>query len=429
MSCAHYRPPLHFVAAAVLSVFADVAVAQSPTQSVVPPTAQSATQATLSPQFDWDATRQRVLGGASGGQRARAGIIVGLATFNALNTITPRYSSYGAALPIVADAAPAAAIAAAYQTVLSVTPGVDAVQLDRAYQDELKKVPDGSAKVKGIALGRRAALAMLAMRAEDDLSRVELTKREPAAGVYELTPDQKTVSSFFIARMRPYGIASTAAYDPGPPLAPDSVAAKRDILEVKSLGARNSTTRTADQSVAAIFWNSGDENDQGIFKAIAEKRRLSALDTARMLALADIGEYDARIVYDTFKDKYVYWRPYNAIRGRFADPAVKDDKWEPLLRNPPNPDYPSGSGVAGGVMARHIEIFNGGPDTVPLVMNNSAIGVKRSWSDGEAMGRELGYARIWGGVHFRQSVEVGHKLGRRMMDEMSASIMVPLTKP
>ena len=61
----------------------------------------------------------------------------------------------------------------------------------------------------------------------------------PRAGVYELTADHKMESSVAIIRMRPFAIASVNAYDPGPPPAPDSVVAKRDLAEVKAIGARN----------------------------------------------------------------------------------------------------------------------------------------------------------------------------------------------
>ena len=61
-----------------------------------------------------------------------------------------------------------------------------------------------------------------------------------------------------------------------------------------------------------------------------------------------------------------------------------------------------------------------------LTWRNSAIGVTRSWANGEALGRELGYSRIWAGVHFRNSIEVGHKLGRRIMNDVLATQLVSL---
>ena len=83
--------------------------------------------------------------------------------------------------------------------------------------------------------------------------------------------------------------------------------------------------RTGDQAAAAIFGNSGEPNDSlTLFKTIAEKRNMPMLDAARMMAMLDMAEYDGRMVYVTFKDKYSYWHPYNATRGKFADADVRD---------------------------------------------------------------------------------------------------------
>ncbi len=376
--------------------------------------------------FDWMDSLPKVTANSPRTQVSRAQVLLDLAAFNALNAIAPRYQFYGPALEPAPEASPDAALAAAVQTVVANVPGADGAMLDKIYQEQLKKVMDGPAKSKGILLGKRAALALLAMRVDDTFARVEQTKRELAPGVYELTPDQKMTSSIAAIKIRPYGLAKLEAFDPGPPLAPGSAEAKRDIAEVKSLGARDSTMRSGDQTAAAIFWNSGENGDaNALFKAIAEKQKMSLLDSVRMMTLIDMAEYDGNIAYVTFKDKYLYWRPYNAIRGKFADADLRDDKWEALIATPSNPDYPSGSGVGGGLMSRFFDAFNR-DGAVPLVWKNNAIGVTRSWANGEALGRELGYSRIWAGVHFRHSIEVGHRLGQKVMDEILATQLRPL---
>lgn len=376
--------------------------------------------------FDWQDASQKILANAPRTQLGRAQVMSDLAAFNALNAITPRYRAYGAALETVADASPEAALASAMQTIFTNVPGADTTLLDKTFREQIAKATDAAARSKGVLLGKRAALAVIAMRIEDDFSRIEQARREPAAGVFELTPDRKMTSSIALTRTRPYALAKLGDYDPGPPLDPASAAAKRDLAEVKSLGARDSAMRSGDQTLAAIFWNSGENGDSNaVLKAIAEKSNLSLLDSVRMNALLNMADSDARLVYELYKDKYLYWRPYNAIRGKFADAALRDDKWEALIQTPANPDYPSGSGVAGGALARFFEAFNG-DGAVPLTWRNSAIGVTRSWPNGEALGRELGYSRIWAGVHFRNSIEVGHKLGRKIMDDVLATQLQPL---
>lgn len=375
---------------------------------------------------DWLAAVPKALAGSPRAQVGRAAVLVDLAMFNALNAVTPRYTSYGPAIEPVPDASPDAAAATAAWTVLSSVPGADHAALAKALEDSLKPVTDAAAKAKGAALGKRVAYALLTARADDAFARVEPAKRDAAAGVYELAGDAKMESSVAITRMRPFAITSVNAYDPGPPPALDSAVARRDLAEVKAIGARNSATRTADQSVAAVFWNSGEDSDGlPFFQRIADARKLSSLDFARMMALSDMAEFDSRIVYVGIKDKYRYWRPVNAIRGKFADAGAKDDAWESLIATPPNPDYPSGGGVGGGYFMAFLTTFDP-MGTTPLSWKNSAIGVTRTWPNAQAMSAELAASRVWGGIHFRNSVDTGYRIGKQIAEDVFASQLKPL---
>ena len=375
---------------------------------------------------DWLAAGPKALASSPRGQVGRASLLANLAMFNALNAITPRYTSYGPAIEAVPDASPDAAAATAAWVVLSSVPGADQAALAKALEDSLKPVTDAAAKAKGSALGKRVAYALLASRVDDSLTRVEPAKRDAAAGVYELTADHKMESSVAFMRMRPFAIADANAYDPGPPPALDSALAKRDLAEVKALGARNSATRTADQSVAAVFWNSGEDSDGlAFFQRIADARKLSSLDYARMMALSDMADFDGRIVYVAIKDKYRHWRPVNALRGKFADAVLHDDAWESLITTPPNPDYPSGGGVGGGYFMAFLTAFNPG-GAVPLTWKNTAISVTRTWPNAEAMSQELAASRVWAGVHFRTAVDTGYRIGKRVAEDVFASQLKPL---
>jgi hypothetical protein len=377
---------------------------------------------------DWLSVQSKALSASPRGQAARATTLMSLAMFNSLNAISPRYAFYGAPIESVQEASPDAAAAMAAFTILASVPNADLAALTKALDESIKSVADAHAKEKGLALGRRAAYALLSARANDSLTRVEPAKREPAAGVYELTTEHKTESSIALSRVRPFAISNPFAYDPGPPPALDSAVAKRDLAEVKALGAHNSTTRSADQSVAALFWNSGEDGDGiDLFKRIAEARKLSSLDFARMVALADMADYDGRIVYVAIKEKYRYWRPANAIAGKFADPATRDLSWKPLIATPPNPDYPSGGGVGGGAMFALLTEFNPN-NAATLSWKNTAVSVTRSWPDAAAMAQELAHSRIWGGVHFRNSVEVGYRIGKRVSEDVFASQLQPLAQ-
>jgi len=70
----------------------------------------------------------------------------GLAIFEALNSIQPRYKPYRQALPVEPGALPDAATAAAAHAVLVKLMPDQAKELDAAYQADLAKLPDGPGK-------------------------------------------------------------------------------------------------------------------------------------------------------------------------------------------------------------------------------------------------------------------------------------------
>jgi len=375
---------------------------------------------------DWAEAAPKVLAKSPRSQLLHTTLLTDLAMFNALNAITPRYQAYGLAPAPVPDASPEAAVASAARVVLGSVPGADQALIDKTYEASLKGVTDAAARAKGVALGRRVALALLSVRADDSFSRVDPPKIEPAPGIHVLTPEHKQESGVGSARMKPFGIKDSAAFDPGPPPAVGSAVAQRDLAEVKALGGRVSTQRTGEQSVIALFWNSGEGEDAvAMLKTLAEQRKATPLEFARMLALMDMADLDSRIVYTGIKTKYRHWRPYNALRGAFADAKLRDASWEPLIHTPPNSDYPSGGAVGGGTLATLLTSFRG-DSPAPLVWVNTALSMTRSWPTPEAMGQELANSRVWSGVHFRNSVDVGYRLGQKVAEEVLATQLRPL---
>jgi hypothetical protein len=376
--------------------------------------------------LDWNATAMAALKPAERLVQARAGVLTDLAVFNALNAIDHRFKFYGAALEPAPDASPEAAIAAANWQVLSAQPGIALGPLTEAYRAALDKLPASPAKTRGLALGQRAALALLAARADDDLTRIEPKLREPAAGVFELAGGPKKVAPISLARQRPFAIADIAAFDPGPPPPPGSAQDLRDLAEVAALGGRDSTRRSADQTAAALFWNSGEDGDiNELFKAFVDAHKLSLVESARLQALSSLAVFDSGVVQVAFKDKYQHWRPYNAIRGRFADPSVRSDTWEPLARNNPNPDYPSGGGIGAGLTERLFLLADPG-GSVPLVWLNTSTGQTRQWPSPQALATEFQMARVWAGLHFRTAVETGASIGRAVFDKVAATQLTPV---
>ena len=110
----------------------------------------------------------RVFGEQLGPTRAsRAMAIVHIAVFDAVNAITGGYRSYtGLSRAPYGTSFDAAVATAAHDTLVALFPS-QAESFDDALADELARIRDRHARAKGIALGQRAAAAILALREKD----------------------------------------------------------------------------------------------------------------------------------------------------------------------------------------------------------------------------------------------------------------------
>jgi hypothetical protein len=132
----------------------------------------------------------------------------------------------------------------------------------------------------------------------------------------------------------------------------DSEQYLRELNEVKSVGARTSTTRTADQTAAALFWTIQTNIPwYAAARAAVADRKLPLAESARVFAALSIAVHDSLVAGWHYKAAQPFWRPITAIRsaGQLNDPRfVADTEWEPLIVTPAHPDYVSGHCVASG---------------------------------------------------------------------------------
>ena len=110
--------------------------------------------------------------------------LVQSAVYEAVNAITKRYPPDRVKL----DAAPGASIEAAVAeanraTLLQLVPSQQTA-IDNAYQAALSAIPAGQAKTAGLAVGEKAAAAILAWGAEDGAAIGETYRPRTTAGVY-----------------------------------------------------------------------------------------------------------------------------------------------------------------------------------------------------------------------------------------------------
>src|SRR5262249_43463020 len=127
--------------------------------------------------------------------------------------------------------------------------------LDAALKKTLGTVPAGHAKTDAITLGSEAAERVVAQRRADGAdAKVTFT---PSAEPGKWQPTPPAAAPAILAQwgaVKPFVLDPAARISVAGPPAPGSPASARDVDEVRAIGGRNSTTRTADQTAAAIFW-------------------------------------------------------------------------------------------------------------------------------------------------------------------------------
>ncbi len=345
---------------------------------------------------------------------ARTMAMLHVAIFDALNALDRRYAPYAFDGSAPAGASAEAAAAAAARTVLVRLLPERREAIEAAYAAATARVSDDDSKSAGIALGAAAGQACLARREGDGSESGESYRPRTLPGVY--VPTTLPVNSRW-GGVKPWFLADGARLRPGPPPALGSAAWARDYEEVKTLGGRGSAARTPAQTETARFWTiTGPVAWNPVVRALVATRPASLVDNARLFALVSMAAADAFIAVFEAKYHYGFWRPITAIRNGDLDDndaTEVDPSWVPLLETPLHPEYPCAHCITAGAVAEVLEAEFGKGEVAPIAMTSvAAPGVTHRWTRLADYVTEVNQARIWGGIHFRTSTEVGEAMGR-----------------
>jgi len=342
--------------------------------------------------------------------------IVQASVFEAVNSITLRYAPLRAKITAAPGASVDAAVAAATRTSLSKLMPTQQAAIDADYQAALAPLPDGPARASGIAVGEQAAAAILAWRSEDGMSQPDVYRPQAAAGVYvpTLLP---AVPNW--GKRKPWVMASGDQFRPAAPPKLTSETWTRDYNEVKAIGSKNSTHRTAEQTAVAKFW---EATAPAVYWPVARSaasipgRDVTA--NARLLALAGMAMDDGLIAVFDAKYTYNFWRPITAIRNADLDgndATERDAGWTPFIDTPMHPEYPCAHCIVSASLGAVLDAeFGGGPMPKLSSASPTAGGAVRTWTSIGDFTREVAEARICDGVHYRNSAEVGTAMGKKI---------------
>ncbi len=179
-----------------------------------------------------------------------------------------------------------------------------------------------------------------------------------------------------------------------------------------------------EQKEIAFFWRdinpgvTAPGHWMNIIKQILKKENASLDKAAFVFVLTGMALNDAWI--SSWKTRYVYnlLRPITYVRS-----VMGQSEWLPLLSTPPHPEYPSGFATMAGAVTQALSIVFG-KNYRFTDHTYDYLGMKpRSFRSFDAMAKEAGMSKLYGGIHYQFSIETGLQQGREVAQNISAILL------
>jgi hypothetical protein len=380
---------------------------------------------------DWNETAIETMKAArsAGNPWSRSLAMMHVAMSDAVNATQNKYARVVDKGPMANGAsADAAAASAARQILLHLYPAQKAM-IETAYTASLNAIPDNAARKTGEALGERVAAAVQDDRAGDGTNVPETYRPITTPGVW--VPTTLPIFSQY-AQAKPWVMKTADQFRPGPPPQLTSDLYARDYNETKSLGGTKSTQRTAEQTAAVKFWTQANLGPawQAAARQIAVAKKLDLADSARLFALLNMGVANTFINDWDAKFTYNFWRPMTAIRNGDMDgndATALEAGWTPLNDTPMHPEYPSQAAIIAGVAVSVFDSVFGPNVNIPITVSDLMDAkLQRQYANIKQISDEHQDVRVWGGIHFRNSLNVGYDMGTKVAAYVIENSLTPV---
>ena len=397
---------------------------------------------------DWNAIAIQTIAGVPthpGATSFLDSAMVQAAVYDAVESITGRFRPYAVHVPGASGSTAAAVAAAAHHMLVKRFPSLT-TSLDATFHTYMTN--HGLSETDpGVAVGEAAADGIIALRANDgSFPDCSPTPPPPLCrfvgstdiGVWRPTPSflpgppasNSPMLAPWLSVVTPFTLTSNSQFRAVPPPSLTSKRYTTAYNEVKSLGARFNSGRTAEQTEIGLFWYSNYfVLWYHALRDIADAHVHNIDDSARLFALASLAMGDA--VLTAWDSKYYYastphspatssWRPITAIRNGDSDgnpETVGDPNWEPLQNNPNYPEYTSGANNVTGAVTRMLALFFRTDEmtfTVTTTNHPPATTTTRTYNRFSDAAADVLNARIYAGIHFRFADLQGRRQGRHV---------------
>jgi hypothetical protein len=348
---------------------------------------------------------------------------VHVAIYDAVNAIDRKHEPF-AMVPrsrVKGASQEAAVVGAAYGVLKGLFPGRSALY-QSAYDNYAAGAAADPSKVRGLAVGAEVAAGILELRKND--GRLTPVTYITTGAPGDFVPGPTPLVNAFLPFVKPFAIRRASQFRaPGPPaLTSDKYA--DDLNEVQALGSAASVLRTADETDLAQFYT-----DPPPLYTPRNWRRFatdsqSIADNARLLALLWVTTADSLLGCFESKYHYRFWRPRTAIPRADEDgnpETIADAGWAPVVPTPNHPEYPAAHTCSEGALAEALRQFYG-TKRIHFILDSGVAGLLHpvhEFTSTDQMVMEVADARVFGGMHYRNSTMEGARLGKRTTEWIS----------
>jgi hypothetical protein len=360
----------------------------------------------------WSGVAEGAIG--AGRPPASSSVLAGMvhgAIYDAVAAVEGGLEPFATAVTAPPGASADAAVAQAARDVLVARVPGQAGNVQIAYDAYMASIPDGPAKDAGKAVGAAAASGMLALRAGDHFDDVvPYVQKTPGPGVFEpIAPT--TPVDVKLGRVRPFTYDSQSEYRPDGPVELTSKRYADDVAELQAYGRATGSARSPEQTETVRFFT-----DQTFvqysraLRALANARGLDLRESARLLGYTHVATGDTMIACWEAKYHYSFWRPTHAIQRADTDgnpDTAPDTSWVPLVVGN-HPEYPSGHSCFTGAVTESLKRYFG-TKHVRFVVSSTVTGTTRTYDNLDDLVADVEDARVWGGLHFRSTMEASAK--------------------
>lgn len=235
-------------------------------------------------------------------------------------------------------------------------------------------------------------------------------------------------------RVRPFVMDSASQFRPEPPLPFDTTPGSAFFQQMKEVHDVQKTL-TDDERELTAFWDCNPYvmNVQGHAMFATKKVTpgghwigivaiASRKAHADMLRSAESYVRTAVALADGFISSWDEKYRSNFIRPETAINRYLDEGWEPLLQTPPFPEHTSGHSVI-STAAAVVLSAQFGPGFAFVDSTETTYGLPvRSFPSFEKAAAEAAISRLYGGIHYRHSIEQGILQGQRVGDLVVARV-------